>query len=251
VSVAQEITLAELEAAVRWQADMERAELRHSSTDLRKRINQSYRRYRELVCDHGHSYFLQSHSGRLTIGPAIDQSDNTTELAWGKLDVGVLDPAVVRVYGLDIHTSGGSYELTGAEWKQRNYYQERFARSDYPQAFFVYDGNTLGLLPPPSSALPYTLWYLPAIRELTADDSVFDMGIEGGDQWVVWDVCHKIASRDNYPPMLIAAERERANVTVELISRAGKIAMVGTLRRLDTRGRNRIKSWRMRWPWGP
>jgi hypothetical protein len=247
--VAREVTLAALEEAVRWQADMERAELRHTPASIQREINQSIRRYRELVCDAGHSYFLNSHSGRLSPAPAVDTSDSATELSWGKLDLGVLDPPVVRVYGVDVRQGSYVTELTGAEWKQRNYYQERYGNTGAPMAFFVYDSTTLGILPAPNSALAYTVWYLPDVRELEQAGDVFDPGIVGGERWVVLDVSYKLALRDNYPGVAANIERERMVVQSELMARAGKISMVGTLRRLDTRGRNRLKSWRSRWGW--
>lgn len=229
---------------------MERAELRHTSEALLVEINESIRRYREKVSDAGHHHFLQSHSGRLTPGAAVDPSDGETQFAWGVLELGVLDPAVVRIYGIDVRNGQRIDELTGIEWKQRNYYQDRFASSDFPQAFFVYDAATVGLVPPPNAAYAYTLWYLPDIRDLVGESDVFDPGLVGGEKWVVWDVCHKLASRDNYPPMIIAADAGRAKVETDIISRAGKISMVGTMRRLDTKGRNAQKGWRSRWPWG-
>jgi hypothetical protein len=249
VSVAREVTLAQLEEAVRWQADMERADLRHTGASIRREINQSIRRYRDIVSDAGHSYFLQSHSGRLTPGPAVDPSDGETAVAWGKLELGVLDPPVVRIYGVDVRHGSYVTELTGAEWKQRNYYQERYGQTGEPAAFFVYDATTLGILPAPSADYAYTVWYLPDIRELEQDGDVFEPGLVGGDRWVVLDVSYKLALRDNYPGVAANIERERMVVQSELMSRAGKISMVGTLRRLDTRGRNRLKSWRSRWGW--
>jgi len=226
---------------------MERADLRHTPESIRRELNQSIRRYRELISDAGHSYFLQSHSGRLTPNPAVDASDGTTELAWGRLELGVLDPPIVRIYGVDVRHGSKVTELTGAEWKQRNYYQDRWGNSGIPSAFFVYDGSTLGILPAPNADYAYTVWYLPDVREIEDDGDTFDPGIVGGERWVVLDVCYKLAVRDNYPGVAANIERERMVAQSELMSRAGKISMVGTLRRLDTRGRNRLKNWYSRW----
>lgn len=234
-------TIAELEQMVRWQADQERALLRHTSADLRRAMNQSIQRYRERISDNGHPYFLVSSSGQLTPGSASDPGGTGTKFAWGTLDISALLPAVVRIYGLDVTVDGIISELDAAEFGDRNKYQVRMPQSQAPVAFFGYDENTIGILPACDRPIPYTLWYLPVLPDLLNDDDEFNPGLPGGEEWVVWDVMHKILNRDNYPALIASCRSERDNLMIDLLARASSHQRVGPPKRKDSRGRTRDK----------
>lgn len=238
--MARTFTIERLEALVRWQSDMVGADLRLEPDDLRAEMNESIRRYREWISDRGSSYFLREWTGTFPIGPGHPDTDPTMNLAFGVMDISSIDPPVVQVYGIDVYEDGDMNELTKVEFQQRNFYQNDLrSLLDYrsgPLAFFVYDSTKVAILPPAYAALRFVLWYLPDIRELTEDDDVFDPGLNGGEKWVVWDCCEKIASRDNYQPMLAAAVNGKASVSAEL-SRRAPSRVKGGMQRLDTKAR--------------
>jgi len=238
--MARQVTLEALEAQVRWQSDMVGAELRHDPADLRLEIVESIRRYREWISDRGSSYFLRAWAGTLPVGYGHPDGDPTINLGFGVMDISSVDPPVVQVYGMDVYEGQSMNELQKVEFEMRNFYQNDLrSLLDYrtgPLAFFLYDSTKLGILPAVQASLKFVLWYLPDIRDLTEDDDVFDPAINGGEKWVVWDVCEKIASRDNYQPMLAAANLGKASIAQEL-SRRAPSKVKGGMKRLDTKAR--------------
>lgn len=248
--MARSRTIKELEDMIRWQSDQEEAELRHTSADLRRAMNQSIQRYRERISANGHAYFLESHSGQLTPGAARDPHGTNTKYAWGLLDISSLSPQVVRIYGLDITSHQVITELECVEFSQRNYFQWGVDDTDIPTAFFGYDEFKIGILPPPDHGYQYTLWYLPLQEDLLEDDDEFNPGLPGGEQWIVWDVMSKLLVRDNYPRLIAAAQAEREAIMVDLLQRASSHSRVGSVKRIDTRNRAMMKrdymfrSWR-------
>jgi hypothetical protein len=239
--MARNVTIAELEHAIRWQADQERAVLRHSSADIRRVTNNSIQRFREIISDNGHPYFLKSFSGTLDVGAGRDT--NGQVLAWGILDTSVVSPEVVRVYGLDVQVNSVTAELDSVEFRQRNFYQYGNYQTSIPVAFFGYDEKKIGILPPPDRAYNYTLWYLPVLPQLLADEDEFNPGIPGAEEWVIWDVMHKILNRDNYPRLLASVKLERDELMTDIQMRASSHQRTGPPKRIDTRGRTREKNW--------
>lgn len=233
--------ISELEDMIRWQADQERAELRHTSAAIRRAANQSIQRFRELISDNGHPYYLTSQSGLMTPGNASD--DNGQKFAWGLLDTESFDPEPVRIYGLDITVNGVNEELDAVEFRERNHYQFGNNENTIPVAFFGYDETKIGVLPPPDRAYPYTVWYLPVLPELTEDDDEFNPGVPGAEEWIIWDVMLKILNRDNYPQLIASARAERAELWADILHRARKHQRTGPPKRIDTRGRTRNKRW--------
>jgi hypothetical protein len=249
--MARAIRIAQLEKDIRWQSDQLRAELRHTSADLRHVMNQSVQRYREMISENGDPYFLKSHSGVLPVGRATDPSGTDTSASWGCLDISAIYPDVVRIYGLDIDLGRYTHELYAVHFNERNAYQDhnRNHHLGAPVAFFGYDETKIGILPPANAPYRYTLWYLPLLPDLVADGDEFNPGIPGGEQWVIWDVMCKILIRDNYPALLQAATMEREKTWMDILRRVSAHTRVGTARRLDTRGMRSRSRLRVRAPW--
>ena len=246
--MARSRTIAELEEAVRWQADIEEAELRHTSEKVRHAINQSIQRFREKISDNGSPYFLTSHSGQIPAGAAKDI--NGQEFAWGALDITGIQPGVVRIYGLDLSLNSINFELKAVTFKERNNYQTRYTLQQVPIAFFNYNENMLGIVPVPDKGYTYTLWYLPELPILMDDGDTFNPGVPGAEEWVVWDVLIKLLTRDNYPRLLNVAQATRDDLWRDIIHRANKHQRSGPATRLDTRGqsrRNRRRAWFSFW----
>lgn len=235
------VTIAELEADIRWQADQERAQLRHTSAKLRRAIGQSIDSYREMVSDQGWPYFLRVKTGTLPVGATTDPDDETILLNWGKLDTSEFNPPVVRIYGLDLHYSDSQEELSSVSFSERNAYQRS---PGVPQAYFVYDQTNVGILPPASSAYRYTLSYLPLASKMLNDDDEFNPGVPGGEQWVIWDVMQKLLYRDNYPDLAAAAANERERHRDQIVKQVGKLIRAFPKHKLNTRARRKAREAR-------
>lgn len=239
------IRMEDLEADIRWQADHERADLRHTSAKIRRAANQSIQNFRELISDNGFSYFLTSNSGNFTVGRAADPGGSGNLFAWGTLEMESIEPAVVRVYGLDIEYNNLVEELTAVQFNERNYYSRVYSQQHFPVAFFGYNENTLGILPPPDRDYKYNLWYLPLLPDLLGDDDEFNPGVPGADQWIVWDVMIKLLNRDNFPDLIQSAMIERNRMWEDILHRATAHQRADPPRRLDTRGRSRTRQQRL------
>lgn len=227
------VTIAELEADIRWQADQESATLRHTSAKMRRAICQSIDSYREMVSDLGWPYFLRVKTGQLPVGKAVDPDDLETTLRWGELDTSEFNPPIVRIYGLDLHYNGSQEELSSVSFSERNSYPE----TGVPMAYFAYDQSKIGILPPANAAYTYTLSYLPQLPKLLSDEDEFNPGVPGGEQWVIWDVMIKMLYRDNYPDLVQAAMAERDRQKMEVIAHIGKLIRAFPKHKLNTRAR--------------
>jgi hypothetical protein len=191
--VARTRTLTQLLTDVRWQSDQLGATLRHDDTSLTRAINQSIQRYREWVSEQGWPIFLTPKSATLTVGP-------TAPYAFGSIDISALNPVAVHVYQLEVTVNGQVLDVPQLPFEQRNQYQGVFgptptgSTQSIPVGFFRFN-NTLGIVPPPQAAYPYTLWYLGLSTDLVLGTDTFD-GITGWEEWLVWDVLIKILIRD-------------------------------------------------------
>lgn len=237
--------LSELEEMVRWQSDQEHAELRHTPEAVRRAINQSIQEYRELVSENGDPYFLVSHCGTMTPGRAVDPGGTGRQFNWGSIDTSTFDPEVHRIYGLDVKVDQYVNNLDHLGFASRNQWQNLYGTAEgYPVGFFMYNENTLGILPAPNQPYEYTLWYLPVLPALMNDDDEFNPGLPGGEEWIVWDLLTKLLVRDNYPRQLAYAEGKRQQLSESIISRARQHQRVGPAVRLDTRRQTMLKRTR-------
>jgi len=242
--LARSTTIARLEEMIRWQADHERAELRHTSVAIRRAANQSIQRFREIISLNGHPYFLKSHKANMVPGLRVDP-DSGEEEAWGIVDTSSFDPPLVRIIGVDVKINKYQQPLNAVEFGDRNDYQSITNESRFPIAFFGYDEDKIGILPAPSSDYPFTVWYIPQLAELTDDDDEFNPGLPGAEEWIVFDVMSKLLTRDNYPAQFRMVEKTKKDLMDRIIFDASAHQRANPPMRKDTRGRRRnaLSSW--------
>lgn len=229
-------TLALMRTDLRWQADQLGATLRHDDASLTRIINQSIQRWREWVSEEGSPLYLTPHSGTLTVGP-------TSPYAFGTLDFSAWLPTPVHVYQLEVTVNGQVLDVPQIPFEQRNQYQGIFgptptgATQSIPVGYFRY-GSTLGIVPPPQSAYPYTAWYMGQSTDLATDNDTFD-GIAGWEEWLTWDCLIKLLVRDHDQAAIAAATVERDRLQAEFQQRLRQ-DRPSVVKRYDMRGmRNR------------
>lgn len=228
--------LSELRDDVRYLADIERATDRHPDADLTRLINQSVQAWRELVSDAGHTFFLTIDSGTTSAG------SSTIALAAGYF----------RVYGIDVEYQSEWRELYPYEFAERNKYESAIAGTEQGVPVYYrprYASTVIDIMPTSDAAYNYRVHGLAVPTDLSNDADTFD-GIAGWEDWVVYDVACKVATRDanvndNYE--LLAAER--AKIEQRIVSAAGKAQLDKPTRRIDTRGRRRGLERAGKWHW--
>jgi hypothetical protein len=228
---------------IRFQSDTAGLTLRHTDADLLIVINQSIQRFREMVSDAGFSYYLTpSAAASFTTGA-------TSPYAFKVLDIASLSPTAVRIYGIDVTVSGAIHSLDAVDFAERNKYQYSDGPSTgVPVAFSMYSDTKVAILPPPDATYAYTIWYLPQVTELSAGSDTFD-GKAGWEEWIVWDVFHKLIHRDTYPQLFASVATERDRLQADIVKRARNLQRVGPMVKRDTRGDKRAKMGLARRSW--
>jgi hypothetical protein len=234
--VARTRTLTQILTDLRWQSDQLGATLRHDDTSLTRAVNQSIQRWREWVSEQGSPLYLTAYSSTLTVGP-------TSPYAFGTINVSALSPVCLHVYLMEVTVNGQVLDVPQLPFEARNQYQGVFgptptgSTQSIPVGFFRY-GTTLGIVPPPQSAYPFTLWYMGLLPDLVNPTDTFD-GIAGWEEWLNWDVLIKILVRDRdlQAYQTATAERDRLQADFEQRLRQDRPSVS---KRYDLRGmRNR------------
>lgn len=149
----------------------------------------------------------------------------TSPYPFGVLDLGSLNPGVVRTYGLDVTVNGVVYTLKHVPFTARADYGGPLCKS-VPQAWAHYQTSKIAILPPSSSAYAYVVWYLPVLTDLSADGDTFD-GVSGWETYIVWDVCMKLIVKDQYPAAYSMAGAERDLCWQDIFRNAIKVSSAG------------------------
>lgn len=244
--MARTITIANLVSDIRYQADIEGQTDRHSDSQLKRLVNESFQELKELLSDKGYPFFLKAESGQMTSGEFTpDSSETTIQAAFGTIDF----PAdAMRIYGVDITYQGRRIGLEPVDFTQRNDIQDvnGSLSNARPKGFYVYnigagsgtstDTGKIALMPAPQSTYDYTIYYLPYHVDITTDTHVFHV-IAGMDTWVKWDVVIKVWQRDqDTQPAVALQERERQ--MQRIIRIANGLVRAGPKKMVDSRGRH-------------
>jgi hypothetical protein len=198
-------------------------------------INESIQDLRLELSNDDVEFHMTVASGTLTAGVVSGTAHGSLSL-----------PAdCIGVYGLDIVVDGEMANVPPISFASRNDYQSGATKTGVPVGHHIMNAGTestttvsagkLILCPAPDAAYPYNLWYLPAWADLSDDTHVFN-GLGGSEQWVIWDVCVKVACRINdakNQEAIATRERElsmrRIQKTIKRMNRSGPV------RRRDSR----------------
>jgi hypothetical protein len=188
--VARTRSLTDLIADLRSLADIEGATLRHTDLRLTRELNQSIQRFREWATEEGFGLYLTPYTVNLTTGA-------TSPYVWREVDLSALNPQVAHVQGVECIANGVAYDLDKVPFESRNEYMQQVGQ---PAAWIQY-GDTIGILPPPESTYPITVWYLGVFVDLVAGSDTFD-GMVGWEEWVRWNTLIMLLTRDQYPQLI-------------------------------------------------
>ena len=211
-----------------------------SNTLLNEWLNESIADFRTELSNADVEFHLTSTSGTLTSGVV-------SGTAHGSLS---LPDNAFAVYALDLTVGGQIVNVPPMSFADRNDQQSGTTKTGVPTGFHIsavgqenetsVGSGTIILSPAPDSAYAYRLYYLPVWTDLDEDDDVFNT-IGGGDRWVVWDVCVKVAARINDAKNQAAlATRERDMAMARIVKTIKRMNRAGPVRRRDSRSE--------RWP---
>lgn len=235
------VTLADLEARVRWQANAVGATLRHTSAALRTEINESIQRFRWVVTHAGNPFYLATAGVSIAAGAA--SAINGVTPPWQTLSLASQSPAGIHDVLL-LEESGGEFrKLDAVSLDGGTVYG---TQPGVPQAWTALDTTTLAIFPPPDRAYSALVRYIPTLAALSGDAATFD-GHAGWELWIVWDVLHKVIHRDSKPETIASVVAERDRIEARIQTEAGRFQRSAPRRRLDTRGRRQWASRRDTW----
>jgi len=160
-------------------------------------INESVQRFRAILSEsYGDNYLLGSTT--ITTTPDIPVSSlpsdcfKLTKLAWRKSA-----ELAVPV------TRGSVHDLT----------RSTLASEGWTRPKYILTANTITWVPVPSEAYTVDCWYQTILADLSADGDTLDCG-PGWAEWIVLDVCRKLASREQKDPSVWLMELGQAEAYV-------------------------------------
>lgn len=231
------VTLAQLRQDIQNQADIAGLTTRHGATLITRLANQSIQHFREDLSNEGCRHFLTVATGTTTTGA-------TSGFPFYSLNAGSLASGIVRVYGIDIKTQGGSWKrLEHASFEERTNYGGGHPSSiGEPRVWAEYGTTKLAILPPPDRAYDFVVWYLPILNDLAIDADTFD-GVAGWEDYVTWDVVVRLMVRDQLPTYQVAVQ-ERADIRERVLRSATRVTTAGgAVVGRDSMGAKMVGSW--------
>lgn len=236
--MARNATLAQLKSDIGYQTDVVIGTSgRYPEAMVTRFINQSIQRFRERVSTEGIARYLTYYSG-------ITQTGATTPHAFQVLNLSGLDPAIVRMYGVDVEYQNVWRSLAHASFVDRSRFGGPAIRG-LPSVWSQFQTDQVALFPAPDQAYPYTAWYLPVIADLADDADTFD-GVAGWEEYIVWDVVCRMLNRDQYIDAYRMAAQHRDEVWADVLRGATDISWAGP----TVRGRDTLLVDRRRYTYG-
>jgi hypothetical protein len=207
---------------------------RHTTAQINDMLNSSWQAMRAVVSGNTHLY-LKPATATMTAG-------KLSPFSWGSV---TLPADCARIYGFDLTVTATDVRtLLPGSFTERNEYVGLYGQgTGVPVIFFAYNigvevtttvtPGKVAVLPAPSQAFSYNLWYLPSWTPITNDTYVFD-GMEGWDDWVVWDVVLKLAAADNdMTATAQIATQEREKAQIRLTAGGSDFHQAGPVKRID------------------
>ena len=213
--MAKGFTLSAIREDIRWQADLEEAELRLTDDRLNKLINLAITKYKLMVSKMGSPVYLHSYEVETT--PTPEDSVN-----WTEIDLTSMPTQFEDIIGIDIRVNNVSYELQSTTFTDRNKWLMSRNFPGVPEEWFLIGSSQLCVIPSANSNWPLKIWYVPEHQTLEDDEDIFDPIVKKGIEWVIWECIEDLAIRDNYPKLRYAARDRKAECESDIIKSVGK-----------------------------
>jgi hypothetical protein len=214
--MARNVTLGQLKADIKWQADLTGATTRHVASMYTRAINQSIQRFRRSLTKSGSTHYLTKTTGTFSAG-------TTSPHPFQILDLSSESPSVVRVYGVDITVGSKVRQLTHVPFTHRGQYG---TDTGEPEAWASASQSSIAILPGPDAAYSYCVWYLPVISDLSDDSDAWD-GVEGWEEFIVWDVVSRLIVRDQNANAYATVMSERESRWRDILDSARDVTAAG------------------------
>jgi hypothetical protein len=168
-----------------------------STTAVNRLINESIQRFRSILAEaYGDNYLLASTTITTTADIPVSSLPadfyKLTKLSWRK-DT----KTAVPVLRGDVNDLARS-TLASQAWARPKY---------------LLTAGTITWLPVPNQAYTVDCWYQSILGDLSADGDTVDCG-PGWAEWIVLDVCRKLASREQKDPSVWLMELSQAEAFV-------------------------------------
>jgi len=232
--MAKGFTLAEIKSDVRWQADLEEAQLRLTDEILTRRINKAITKYKVMVSKMGSPVYLQSYETS-TVGGNVNEENKRQN--WSEIDLSAMPTQFEDIIGIDLSVNDVTYELQSTTFSSRNKYILAGNYPSVPSEWFLIGSSKLCLTPASAAGWPLRIWYVPEHQSMESDEDIFDPIVAKGLEWVIWETIEAIAIRDNYPKLRYASRDRKAECESNIIKSIGQRGRDKPNYRKDTRGR--------------
>lgn len=218
--MALDITVDDVIEKVRIASDHQGSTQRVLDADLYILITDAYHRYVSQASGVGWPYWVTYVTGSLTAGRGTLGGYDTA--------FGLLEPAALgtgtpdATFRLELRLGDGQWrDLEPIPFQQANSLQGEWAPTEtgLPRYFFLIGTTRIGLLPPSDQAYTYRYWYIQQHEPFTSGSDTLNVGVAGGEWWVVWDVVATLKARDHYPDEQQAALANREKAWQELMAR--------------------------------
>lgn len=180
--MAKNVTLTQLLASCRNQADMENSTF-ISDANLTVLINNSADALWDLILNQNPDFSVSSKTFTLT----------------GSSDSQTLETDFYRLRGIDdLSNSDHPCSVRPFNWAERNDYSYNRILTQpqyFSPVFYILSGNTIKFTPPNMAQRDYKAWYNPARADLAAGGDTFD-SVNGWDEFVIYDVAIKMLSKE-------------------------------------------------------
>ena len=213
------VTLTQLLADIRWQADQVGATVRHEDAPLTRIINQSIQRFRERITVSGDTFYLTSATATISSGQA------STTQAYQTLDISGFSPEPVRTFGVDILYQSRVVSLVHVPFDDRNDFGGGVDTGP-PRAFAHYQAQTLAIFPVPDGSYTARVYYCPVATNLSSGSDTFD-GVAGWEEYLTWDCVCRVIIRDQYPQAAAIANQYRLETWSDIVKTAGRASHSG------------------------